>query len=447
MINTPNFSWDALAAVFRRPAATETTPDGRTQAPTVLFVDQTGQLGGAELALLPLAAAFAGRGEVVLLADGPFRERLQAVGVRVRVIHDERVSNIDRARLRCKWLEAIPGMFGQIRAVARAARSFDILFLNTQKALVLGSLAKVLHHRPIVWFLHDILSPAHFGPAQLMIVKFLARHAVDHIVANSRASAEALIALTGLPSASVPVVHNGIDASAFLHSETDDIRALRARLGLPETACLAGLFGRLAPWKGQHVAIEALVRLSDVHLIVVGAALFGEGDYAKKLRHLAHRLGVEDRVHFAGFREDVPEWMKAMDIILHTSTEPEPFGRVIIEGMAAGRPVVAAGGVLEIIRHKENGWLVEPGDVTGLAEAIETLRAAPDLARDLANNARIDVERQFSLENYLQRMAGIIDSAKIGGVRNAEGAVEFATGRAENLVSEPVIIQAEEARR
>lgn len=382
--------------------------------PTVLFVDQSGQLGGAEFALLPLAVECAARSEVVLLADGPFRTRLEASGVRVQVSSDTRVSNIDRQALQINWLYAMPGIARQVCTIARAARRFDVLFLNTQKALLLGALGKPLHHRPVVWFLHDIMSDAHFGRIQLMIVRWLARHAADHIVVNSRASADALLALTGLPAAAVAVVHNGVDVSAFTEFDARDIPALRHRLGLPETAWLAGLFGRLAPWKGQHIAIDALPQLPHVHLVLVGAALYGEDAYAQGLRERAQQLGVADRVNFAGFRDDIPAWMKAMNVILHTSTESEPFGRVIIEGMAAARPVVATagGGVFEIIRHRENGWLVRPRDVADLVGAIETLRTMPELAQSLAEQARADVQRNFSLDHYLAQMTNVIYHAK-----------------------------------
>jgi glycosyltransferase involved in cell wall biosynthesis len=105
--------------------------------------------------------------------------------------------------------------------------------------------------------------------------------------------------------------------------------------------------------------------------------------------------------------------MQAMNVILHTSTEPEPFGRVVIEGMAAGRPVVAAaaGGVLEILRHRENGWMVPPGDIAGIVEAIETLRLNPALAQELADRAFADVQLHFPLDRYLQQLTHLIDSA------------------------------------
>ncbi|MCX4165470.1 MULTISPECIES: glycosyltransferase family 4 protein [Paraburkholderia] len=379
------------------------------QALTVLFVDQSGQLGGAEFALLSLAGLYASRGKVVLLSEGPFRARLEALGVHVQVIGSKQVSNIHRQSMRFGWLRALPGIASQVRAIAAEAKRFDVLFLNTQKALVLGALGKPFHRRPVIWYLHDIMSAQHFGFVQRAIVKWMVCHMVDRVVANSHASAQALAALTGCATDTLAVVHNGIDTSIFDSFGTldaDDIAALRRRLGLPEHVWLAGLFGRIAPWKGQHVAIAALARLQDVHLVLVGDALYGEHAYAHELHDLAKRIGVTERVHFVGFRDEIPAWMKAMDVILHTSTEPEPFGRVIVEGMAAAKPVIAtaAGGVTEIIRHQHNGWLVQPGDEKELADAVSTLRASPDLAQRLADQGHADAQRDFSLDGFLRKM-------------------------------------------
>ncbi|WCM21277.1 glycosyltransferase family 4 protein [Paraburkholderia bryophila] len=424
-IESPNDAANALgaSAVPVAPPASDVTAIKGTCAaagsPSVLFVDQSGELGGAEFALLQLAGHCAAHGEVVLLSDGPFRTRLEALGARVQVINDARVSGIARQASGLACLRVIPGMFRQVRAIAARARHFDVLFLNTQKALVLGVLGKPLHRKPVIWYQHDILTRNHFGRVQLNVVKWLVRFAVDQVVVNSQASARSLAALTGIAADSVPVIYNGIDAAAFSLVEGADgangsgIAALRRRLGLPADAWLAGLFSRLAPWKGQHIALDAIARLPDTHLVLVGAPLFGEDAYARRLHEQAAALGIADRVHFAGFQDDVPAWMSAMDVILHTSTEPEPFGRVIVEGMAAARPVIAAaaGGVTEIVRHRQNGWLVEPGDVDALVKAIDALRADPDLAQRLARQARDDARSAFSVEQYLEKMTQAIRQA------------------------------------
>ncbi|MCX4146325.1 glycosyltransferase family 4 protein [Paraburkholderia madseniana] len=406
----------ALIDPSAAPASSASAASSATLSPTmpsVLFVDQSGQLGGAEFALLQLAGSCIARSEVVLLSDGPFRARLETLGARVQVLNDARVSGIVRQASGLNCLRVVPGILRQVRAIAARARKFDVLFLNTQKALVLGALGKPLHRKPVIWYQHDILTREHFGRVQLSIIKWLVRLAVDHVVANSQASKRSLIALTGIAADSVPVIYNGVDADAFKRIDDSDIATLRRRLGLPEHAWLAGLFGRLAPWKGQHIALEAMARLPGVHLVLVGAPLFGEDAYAQRLHEQAEALGVADRVHFAGFQDDVPVWMKAMDVILHTSTEPEPFGRVIVEGMAAARPVIAAaaGGVTEIVRHRRNGWLVKPGDVAALADAIGTLRDDPVMAQRLADQALADAQTEFSVDQYLQRMMQAIGRA------------------------------------
>ena len=127
---------------------------------------------------------------------------------------------------------------------------------------------------------------------------------------------------------------------------------------------LIGVFSRLAPWKGQHIVLQALAGLPGVHGIFAGSALFGEDAYAASLRVLASELGIADRVVFLGQRGDVPALMRAVDIVVHPSVDPEPFGRTLVEAMLARTPVIAtdAGAASEILGGGEAGMLVPPGD-------------------------------------------------------------------------------------
>ena len=158
------------------------------------------------------------------------------------------------------------------------------------------------------------------------------------------------------------------------------------------------LFGRFHPWKGQQVLLDALTRLPRVHALFVGAPLFGEEAFASALQAQAAKTGVADRAHFLGFRADVPELMRASDAIVHASVYPEPFGRVIVEGMLAGRPVIAtgAGGVTEIV-DDETGVLVPPNDAEALARAIESLAANPVRAAQIAARGAARARAEFSL--------------------------------------------------
>ena len=129
-----------------------------------------------------------------------------------------------------------------------------------------------------------------------------------------------------------------------------------------ENIPLVGLFSRLSPWKGQHVLIEALRSLPDVHGLLVGDALFGEQDYVAMIKEMAAGEDLADRIHWLGFRQDVPALMKACDIVIHASTEPEPCARIAIEGQLAQKPVIAtaAGGMLEVICRSAVGAVSPP---------------------------------------------------------------------------------------
>lgn len=366
--------------------------------PRVLFVDHTGAMGGAELCLLDIARHYDGDQTVLLFSGGPFREALARAGIEVEVLSAPvAVSGVRREGSGLRSLRALPGVLDLARRTARLARRYDVLYANSQKALVVGALAGKLAGRPVVWHLHDVLTADHFGVTNRRLAVSLANRLVSRVVANSRASARAFVESGGRQD-KVHVVYNGIDPKPFDFVGPDDTNALGESLGLGY-APVIGAFSRLAPWKGQHVLLDALSRLPGAHALIVGEALFGEEDYAKDLRRRASSLGVEDRAHFLGFREDVPRLMRLSDVVVHASTAPEPFGRMIVEGMLARKPVVAsrAGGALEIVEDGVSGLLVPPGDAEALAEALSGLLADPPRGEALAERGYAAAVERFSL--------------------------------------------------
>ena len=149
-----------------------------------------------------------------------------------------------------------------------------------------------------------------------------------------------------------------------------------------------GMIGRLAPWKGQDLFLRAFadaLGATDARCVLVGAALFGEEAYERRLRALAGELGLAERIEFRGFRQDVWTELAGIDVLVHASRIPEPFGMVVAEGMAAGVAVIAtdAGGPAEVIRHGIDGLLYAIGDQAALAGAIG------ELADDPARRERI----------------------------------------------------------
>ncbi|HSB55851.1 MAG TPA: glycosyltransferase family 4 protein [Gemmatimonadales bacterium] len=371
----------------------------------ILFLDHVGALGGAELALLDVARAYRETCVFMLFSDGPFRDRLTEAGVRVEILEGGRALHAVRRETRFPGLGAGAQVARLAWQVARRARDFDVIHANSQKAFVVACVAGVIARRPVIWDLNDLLLPEHFSRTNIWIDVLLANHLAVRVIANSQASADALVHQGG-DGRKVRVVYNGLDPAPFDAISDREVAALRADLGL-EGVPLVGLFGRLAEWKGQHVALEAVATLPGVHLLLVGDALFGEQLYADRLHGQAARLGIGERVHFLGFRPDIPALMRLVDVVVHTSTAPEPFGRVIVEGMLARRPVVAtrAGGVREIMADGQTGILVPPGDADALAKAINELILDKGRANRLAVAGRTHAEERFTVDAMVQAMS------------------------------------------
>lgn len=356
--------------------------------------------------MLDIARDNLGTSRVVLFADGPFRERLEESGVAVEVLPaPEAVSGISREGGLQRDLRAVPGVLDLAWRVAKLARDYEVLYANSQKALFIGALAGKFAGKPVIWHQHDLLTADHFSSTHRRLSVLFSNYLTTRVITCSQAAADALVEGGGR-ARDVRVVYNGIDASPFESITPDEISRLKYELAL-EGIPVVGVFSRLAPWKGQHVLLEALAHLPDVHALLVGEAIFGEKDYAKALHGRSRDLGLEDRVHFAGFRRDIPQLMRLSDVVAHTSVAPEPFGRVIVEGMLARSPVVAthAGGAVEIIDDGVSGILVPPGDSKALAEALKDLLDNPDKARNLGEAGYASAVERFSLQTMLDGVA------------------------------------------
>ncbi len=374
------------------------------KARRILFLDHTAALGGAELCLLDVAPHFRATSTVVLLADGPLRGELERREVRVTVLEQAASLQLVRRESRLPGPAAVGAVLGAARAVARLAREHDLVYANSQKAFIVACASAVFARRPVLWHLHDILDPRVFSRVNIGVDVFLANHVASRVIANSQATANALVARGGT-RARISVVYNGLDPAVANAVSASDVAAVRASLGVG-SAPLLGLFGRLAPWKGQDVAVRALALLGEfpaLHLAIVGDALFGEQAYAAGLRTSVVTAGLERRVHFLGHRSDVPVLMRAVDLLIHTSTAPEPFGRVIVEGMLAERPVIATagGGASEIVQAGVTAWQVPPNDPAALAAAIAEVLGDPARARIVAAAGRTSALERFTLDATL----------------------------------------------
>jgi glycosyltransferase involved in cell wall biosynthesis len=369
----------------------------------ILFLDQSGKPGGAELCLLDLARGYRDRCLVCLFSDGFFRTMLEAEQIPVKVLASSIQVQKDSSAVR--GLYSIGQLLPLAIEVARLSRQYDSIYANTQKALVVGAIASRLSGRPLVFHLHDILSTEHFSRTNQWIAVTLANRFASLVIANSQASQSAFIAAGGQAKLT-QIVYNGFNLSSYRDVMSHRQR-LRQELGFTNRDFAIGHFSRLAPWKGQHLLIEALTHCpASVSAILVGEALFGERDYVNQLKQQVRNLNLENRVQFVGFRSDVAELMAACDLVAHTSTAPEPFGRVIVEAMLCGTPIVAsaAGGAMELVADGVTGWLVTPGDPLKLAMTIQQCYDRPGLIKEIATTAQVQASQRFDLEMVAQQI-------------------------------------------
>lgn len=377
----------------------------------ILFLDQSGKPGGAELCLLDLVSRLNAQSKVGLFEDGSFRALLEQANVPVEVFGAQALQVRKDSGI-LKSLMSIRQVASLVSQVSSVAKQYDAIYANTPKALVIGALAALMSRRALIYHLHDIISADHFSTLNRRLLVGLSNRLASLVIANSEASQAAFIDQGGNPSL-VSVVYNGFNLENYPNKETRTLpstQAQRQNLGWDDRF-IVGHFSRLSPWKGQHVLLQALSSCPDeVSVVLVGDALFGETGYVKGLHEQVQKLGIQDRVKFLGFRSDVSEVMAACDLIVHSSTAPEPFGRVIVEAMLCDRPVIAAaaGGAMELVQQNKTGWLCSPNDGQKLAELITFAYDHPEVCHSIATEAKQQAKQRFSLESINAKITALL---------------------------------------
>lgn len=374
----------------------------------IAFVGGSAALGGAELSLSELVRPWMEHSTVFLFEDGPFRELLESRGMRVEVVPLARSAMENSKESGIPGIGAIAGIGSQVARLARRLRSFDLVHCNNQKGWIVGSMAAALARRPSIYHLRDQLDREHFSRTKIRIAIWTANRLAGAVVCNSRSTAE-VFRKSGGRADLTRVLYNPIQQAPFL--DAVPIPGFRDPLRCGDEP-VYGILSRLAHWKGQHVALEALASMPRGHLVLVGSPFFGEEPYEAHLRDLASRLGIADRVHFLGFRPDVPAILASIDGLLHTSIAPEPFGRVVLEGLLSGKPVVAtdAGGVPELIDPGRTGWLVPMADPIALARVLRSWQEQPMETARVAAAGREDSLRTFAPDALHARFRDIVAS-------------------------------------
>jgi glycosyltransferase involved in cell wall biosynthesis len=390
----------------------------------IAYLSVSDELGGSEIVLLEMIKGIgrlrpAWTLQVILPGRGPLLDQAEAAGADCVVL--PMPASLARlgefgagptalaARLIPVAL-ALPAYLHRLRSIIRASRP-AILHTNGFKAHVVG--ARVGGDPKLVWHMHEYVG------ARRLTRSLLARHQrhVAAMIANSR-SVAADLAATLRPSAPVRVVHNAVDLQTF--APDGPAEDLDRRAGLAPAAApvvRVGLVATFARWKGHDVFLRALAAIpGDVPVrgYVVGGPVYdttGSQHTMEELQALADRLGLGGRVGFTGFLPPAPA-MRALDVVVHASTRPEPFGLVVAEAMASGRAVItsASGGARELVDAGEDALTHAPGDATDLSECIMRVVRDPELRRQLGIRARASACRRFDSERLARDVVALYEA-------------------------------------
>ena len=381
----------------------------------VAYVDHACDIGGgAQEALLDILR-YADRRivqPVLLHAEGAQWLRdvdLNTLETRVVFPAAEAFPGQSRDDLGSLWRRA-SGAAQSLQPVRRIRRALaecrvDIVHTNTLKCHILGGLAARLAGKPLIWDVRDILEA---GAARSVLLA-VAKRTRPHVVAMSSAVADSLASAR----CETTVVLGARPLDKYSPDAPDD--QLRAAIGIEPTDKVLSVIARLTPWKGHTTLLEAFASVLPqepaARLLVIGDTGFWESDYRDTLERLAEQLGCADAVRWLGFREDITELLALTDVVVLPSHN-EPFGLVLIEAMAANKPVIATNtaGPLEIVASGATGLLVEHGDARQLADAMLELLGDPDRARTMGQAGRKRAEKLFDISRLMQQLYGVYET-------------------------------------
>jgi glycosyltransferase involved in cell wall biosynthesis len=392
-------------------------------APRILVLSHTAQVGGGERALLRLLDALdpdTFTVSAIVFEDGALVGELRSRGIRTEVVPLGVLNGVTRHESTRRALAGgardAADFIGRLARAAHAVEP-DLLVANSLKSAIFTAPAALRIRRRWVWHLHDRLAGDYMPPRAAALLRGLARTLPRHVVVNSRAT---LDTLGRMPSSRTTVVYPGLEQATF-RPFTPPPAGVRE---------LVGALARISETKGQWELVQAVEHLAESHpetrFRIVGAALFQDGDYERRVRDLVHERGLDDRIEFAGWTAEPAEALARFGVFVHVPPVPEPFGQVVVEAMAAGIPVIGAddGGIREILDDGSSrvtvgdgvvrtplGVLVRPGDPRALARAIEWALDHPDDLTAMTVDAAASARRRFSIAETARLVTSVWRSA------------------------------------
>lgn len=386
---------------FRIQASRVCSVDGKDMPQAILCVSASGVVGGAERSLVELVRALDRRlfdPVVAIPGPGPLHTMLASAGVEVFQLPSARFQ-----RTRCPLRLAGMGARWAVASVklARLARRLgaDLIHSNGTTAHLIGGPAAALIHVPCVWHVRDLHK---LGCLPRLLAPF-----TQGVVFVSNAVRQSVRLPADAP-AIARTIPNAIDADAFERSAQPG--ALRRELDLAPGCPLVLMAAQMVPWKGHETFIRAVALLKErrpgLAAAIAGADPYGEQEqYARSLHEVVRELGLERTVHFLGHRDDVASLMADSDVVVVPS-HGEPFGRVALEAMAVGRPVVGTegGGLSEVVADGETGLIVPQGDPVAMAAAVEGILGNPEMSRSMCEAGRLHVRERFAVADHAREI-------------------------------------------
>lgn len=378
-------------------------------------------IGGAEINLVRLAPMLRAAGwELVVLVPGEGRLTAELLRRNICWFVVQVGAFKSTSRYLGKWkipdpfaiLYDLVVIFRYAVQVAQFVEKEQIAVLHTNSMLshLVGGLAAVRSGCPCVWHMQDIVNARSglflFRPFLNVTAWFLP----TTIVCISRAVACQFWA--GLQK-KIHIIYNGVDTDAFTPDGTASFRT--EWLGERFTMVI-GQVGRLTPWKGQDIFLGLAERARLEHLpmrfVLVGDDGYGLPGYRTELANMAEQMQLQDQILFLNWCDNMPEVFRSLDVLVHPSREPEPFGLVLAEAMACGRPVLIfdRGGASEVVAAPDCGLAVPPADSEALWQAVKWVYAHQTEAAAMGSRARSRVVSQFSFQNFANQMLELYDT-------------------------------------